>query len=141
MAIQRLELLEHGLEGGWRIKLPARDQGVVSRVSAEGLLVQLDDGRFRKVQVAEQCFVMEFSKACANFCRILVYKRTKTHQACVNGVFLFLFPLEEVEVKNNEYLVCIWASVGRKDSVDSECILLETRQEPACDRFRLSLVL
>ena len=112
MAIQCLELLEHGLEGGWRIKLPARDQGVVSRVSAKGLLVQLDDRRFRKVQVAEQCFVMEFSKACANFCHILVYKRTKTHQAHVNSVFLFLFPLEEVEVKNNEYLVCVWASGG-----------------------------
>ena len=89
-------------------------------------MVQLDDGRFRKVQVAEQCFVMEFSKACANFCHILVYERTKTHQARVNGVFLFLFPLEEVEVKNNEYLVCVWASVGRKDGVDSERILLET---------------
>ena len=53
----------------------------------------------------------------------------------MNSVFLFLFPLEEVEVKNNEYLVCVWASVGRKDGVDSERILLETRQEPACDRF------
>ena len=87
MAIQRLELLEHGLEGGWRIKLPARDQGVISRVSAEGLLVQFDDRHFRKVQVAKQCFVVEFFKACANFCHILIYERTKTHQACVNSVF------------------------------------------------------
>ena len=36
---------------------------------------------------------------------------------------------------------CVQASVGRKDGVDSERILLETRQEPACDRFRLSSIL